>query len=396
MKKLLAILVILVAILAGGYLYSKKYLNTDPKFLIEQSLPPSKEITEYFPQGKDLDFPLNVPEGYRLGIFADLNGKLPRVLALDPNGVLFASLTSAGKVIALPDKNSDGQADEVIEVLSGLNRPHGMAFSGGKFYLAETDRVATFDYDSKSLKANNPRTIFTLPSGGRHFTRTIKVYEDKLYTAVGSSCDTCVEENRRRAAILVSDLQGNDLKIFAKGLRNTVFFAVDKDGRIWGNDMGRDFLGDNLPPDELNIIKENGNYGWPYCYGNKILDSKFASDGSSETCANTEGTAFDYPAHVAPLGLAIIDSKMFPKEEQEYILSSFHGSWNRTSPIGYKVVKLKVENGRAVESEDFITGWLTQDREVLGRPVDLIFGPNGELYISDDKAGLIYTLTKEL
>lgn len=396
MRRILVMLVFMAGIIVAFYFILKNYLHVDPEHLVRLSLPPAVDISKNFPQGGDVEFPLQVPEGFRLGLFADLKGQLPRVLEFGPQGVLFASLTKIGEVVALPDRNRDGIADEIIEVLTDLDRPHGLAFKDNKFYVAETDKIVVYDYDSAAIAASNPETIFTLPAGGRHFTRTIAIYEDKLYTSVGSSCDTCFEDDEKRAAILVSDLNGENLRVFAKGLRNTVFFTFGELGRMWGNDMGRDFLGDNLPPDELNIISEGQDYGWPLCYGNRVHDKVFDKNVYKESpCKSTVPPVFRYPAHVAPLGLTFIDSEIFPLEDQGDLLSVFHGSWNSSQPVGYKIVKLDVIADNVFESEDFITGWITSDGDVLGRPVDLKFDNRGLLYISDDKAGLIYILTKE-
>jgi glucose/arabinose dehydrogenase len=189
-------------------------------------------------------------------------------------------------------------------------------------------------------------------------------------------------------------LDGTDLRVFASGLRNTVFFTFDKNGTIWGNDMGRDFLGDNLPPDELNTITENANYGWPYCYGDLVRDDSFMKGQKSDYCSGTKAPVFKYHAHVAPLGIAFINSPLFNSTDQGDILVAFHGSWNSTKPVGYKVVKLNVEGGEIKSMEDFITGWIRGDA-VYGRPVDLVFDKTGYLYISDDKAGVVYVVSKE-
>ena len=155
--------------------------------------------------------------------------------------------------------------------------------------------------------------------------------------------------------------------------------------------MGRDLLGDLLPPDELNIIKKGGDYGWPYCYGNKTVDPFGKSE---EKCKSTVGTTWDYHAHVAPLGITFINSSQFPDDWQGDLLASFHGSWNSSVPVGYKIVRLDVDDGKVIDETDFITGFL-QGSVASGRPVDLIFGENGSLYISDDKANAIYILTKK-
>jgi len=394
MKRMVAIVFLLGIVLFGLYIFIKNFYHVDPSVVINQLSSPSQDITKLLPQGSDSNFPLNIPVGFRIAIFADLKKVgSPRVLAFDPGGVLLASIPSAGKIVALPDKNEDGIADALVEVIGGLDRPHGIDFAGDKIFIAETDKVVRYDYDPSNIKLQNPRTLFSLPGGGRHFTRTIKVFEDKLFVSVGSSCDVCVEEDFRRATILISNLDGSNFRVFAKGLRNTVFFVLDGEGKIWGNEMGRDFLGDNLPPDEINLIEEGKDYGWPWCYGKKIRDSKFQGGGNLNYCDQTQGSFYDYPAHVAPLGLTFIDSPLFPEEVQGDILSSFHGSWNSSSPVGYKIVKLNIEGGQVEEVEDFITGWI-KGKQVLGRPVDLIFDKDGVLFISDDKANLVYILTK--
>lgn len=193
--------------------------------------------------------------------------------------------------------------------------------------------------------------------------------------------------------MLISDLDGSNIQVYATGLRNSVFFAFDKSGRLWGTDMGRDNLGDNLPPDELNIISIGSDYGWPYCYGKNVRDSKFFSGEKVTYCAATQETAYDFPAHVAPLGLAFINSAMFSAADQGDLLVAFHGSWNSSTPVGYKIVKLSILGNSVVGMSDFLDGWL-QANGVLGRPVDLVFDKAGALYISDDKAGVIYRLAK--
>lgn len=392
MKKILIIGAVLVVALVVGWNKLKSVVDTQTatQLFVEG---PKKDLFEGLPQGGALNFSLSVPSGYKLGLFADLGDLLPRVLEFDPQGVLFASIPGRGRIVALPDENKDGVADRVVDVLTGLNRPHGMAFAGGKLFVGESDKVVRYDYDPGSFGTTNRQVLFDLPNGGRHFTRTIKIHDDNLYSSVGSSCDTCIEDDGKRSSILISGLDGSNLRVFAKGLRNTVFFVFDKEGRIWGNDMGRDFLGDNLPPDELNIIQGGGDYGWPYCYGDGVRDSRFMAGTNQNYCDNTKPPAYKYPAHIAPLGLTFIDSPLFGNNDQGDILSSFHGSWNSSTPVGYKVVKLKVEDGRVVGMEDFITGFI-KDGEVLGRPVDIVFAENGTLFISDDKAGAIYILSK--
>jgi glucose/arabinose dehydrogenase len=359
--------------------------------------PTKKDIKEFLPQGDTLSYPLKIPPGFRIGVFADLGSGRPRVLAEDPNGLLVVTVTNSGTVVALPDSNNDGKAESSLTILSGLNQPHGLAFAGNYLYVAETNRVVRYLYNPKGPSVGSREELFKLPSGSGHFTRTIKVLGDKLYTSVGSSCNVCLERDSDRATMLVSDLSGRNLQILAKGLRNTVFFAFDQSDRIWGNDMGRDNLGDNLPPDELNVINTTGSsqpvdYGWPYCYGQKVRDTEFLNSENNR-CLDTVAPVFEHPAHVAPLGIAFINSSLFSASDQGNILVAYHGSWNSSVPVGYKIVKLRVTGGTVSGSEDFISGFI-QGSEVLGRPVDLMFGNNGYLYVTDDKSGLVYVVSR--
>lgn len=395
MRRVLIILFFVFAVTGLIYLFLQTYLKVDTRVFLTNLIPPRKDIKQYLPQGSELKYPFSIPSGFRLGVFADLGTGKPRVLTFDSADTLLASVPNKGKVVALPDENRDGKADKIVDVLTGLNKPHGIVFEDGKLYVAETNKVVKYSYDARSFTVTDPETLFSLPSGGRHSTRTIKIRNGKIYVSVGSSCDACLENGPQRAAILISDLDGRNLRVFAKGLRNTVFFVFDERGQIWGNDMGRDFLGDDLPPDELNIIAEDKDYGWPYCYGDRVRDTKFKVREKGVYCVDTQSPVFNYPAHVASLGIAFIDSNLFSPSEQGNLLVAYHGSWNASEPVGYKIVKLTVFADSVGQAEDFITGW-QMDGEILGRPVDLVFDEEGTLYISDDKAGLIYNLTKGL
>lgn len=376
MNKLIAFLIVLLSLGGLGFYLIKTNL-------IPNVIPPSKDIKQYLPANNSLPSPIHLYSGRGMDVFADLKGGLPRVLTFDENGVLFASLTSNGKVVALPDSDSDLKTDRVVEVLKGLNRPHGIEFNDGYLYVAETDGVSRYRYDPSNLNVGPEEKLFSLPTGGRHFSRTIRIRDNKLYTSVGSSCDSCKEDDQFRASMLVSNLDGSDLKVFASGLRNTVFFDFDASGNIWGTDMGRDNLGDTLPPEEVNVISEGKNYGWPYCYGKGVKDTKF-STSNEINCSGTEFPKYELPAHVAPLGTTF--------DSQGNLLISLHGSWNSSEKVGYKIVKLNILGGEVTSMEDYLTGFL-KDGEVLGRPVDLKFDKNGNLFISDDKSGLVYVVS---
>ena len=374
-------------------------------------LPPKSSI------GENPSFPLDLPEGFKIGIFAPSasfgqakdksSGQATlgavRDLEFSPGGTLLVSIPADGKVVALPDKNEDGVADEVRDIVTGLSRPHGLAFHQGKLFIAQEPRVVRYNWDEENLKATEDRVLFALPKGGRHFTRTVSFNQKgQMFVSVGSSCDVCFEKHPWLGSVIVSDAEGNNPRIWAKGLRNSVFITVNpQTDQLWGTEMGRDFLGDDLPPDEVNIIRESRDYGWPVCYGNRVYDEQFGQE-TQEYCKDTEPPVYEIPAHSAPLGLTFIDSPQFPGSWQGDLLVAYHGSWNRSTPIGYKVVRLDVE-GEALHQtvqgeEDFISGFLPSSASGLaqayGRPVDLIFDKAGSLYISDDKAGIIYKVIR--
>ncbi len=342
---------------------------------------------------------LHLPPGFHINIFADTE-QSPRMMTFSPGGVLVVTATSEGTVLALPDSRHRGAAERVVTVLKDLNGPHGLAFHNGGLYIAEVDKIVRYDWDEAHLRASNPRHIADLPSsGGGHMTRTLLLANGKLYASAGSSCNVCVEKDPRRAAVLEMNDDGSGSHVFAHGLRNAVGLAFNpKTQTIWVTDNGRDWLGDNLPPDEIfDLGKDGGNFGWPYCYGDRVPDTKFSKDAAAH-CADVVLPKVNLQAHSAPLGLAFYNGKMFPQQYQGGLFVAFHGSWNRSVPTGYKVVLVKLKDETQPEGvEDFITGWLppgaTKGTRPLGRPVDVITGSDGSLYISDDANGAIYRVT---
>ncbi|MBI4449546.1 PQQ-dependent sugar dehydrogenase [Candidatus Uhrbacteria bacterium] len=350
------------------------------------------------PSRNTTGFPLVLAPGLSIGTYATGLGK-PRVLLMDGRGTLLVSVPSSGKVLALPDRDRDGVADETRTVVDGLDRPHGLALrttDGWQLSIAETGAVASYAYDPEAMRATNRRKLFDLPAGGGHFTRTLLVAraddgEERLLVSVGSSCNACAERDARRATVLSARLDGSDLRTFARGLRNAVFLATHPTtGAVWVTEMGRDLLGDDLPPDEINILQEGADYGWPYCYGKNVRDP-FNSRGRVN-CSEKMTSHVDLPAHSAPLGLAFVPQDGWPAAWQGDLLVAFHGSWNRTEPTGYKIVRFDLDaTGAPVGApQDVISGWLSADDRAYGRPVDLLFAPDGALYISDDKAGVVY------
>ena len=372
---------------------------TSPAVPIGDLFPPSPKsslLTSPRPSlGPTPGFPLKLPDGFSITLYASGLQK-PRALALDPFGTPLVSDLEAGTVQALLDENGDGVAEKTIPLLTGLNKPHGLAFRGKELYVAEQDKVVRYSYPASRLTSTTflepfGRTkVLDLPRGGSHTTRTIAFGPDgMLYVSIGSSCNVCRERDERRAAILRVDPETGKSERWAWGLRNTVFFTFHPEtGAMLGNDMGRDFLGDELPPDELNVIT-SGDYGWPYCYGRQVRDPFGAHP---QGCETTAASLYDYPAHVAPLGIRFIP-ETFSKEWAGDLLVAFHGSWNRSTPIGYQVVRLDIDGDRVTSMEDFLTGFLGENGRALGRPVDLLFTDDGALLISDDHAGAIYRVT---
>ena len=394
MRKVLAPVIILVLAFGAYSLYQRYY----PALTYLYPRLPDLSVTQptALPTATDsTGLALKLPDGFSISYYTQGLSE-PRDLEFDPQGKLLVSEPSSGRVVTLPAKHV---------VVSGLNRPHGLAFAGNTIFIAETNALRQYLYDPTSQTATQPRKIIDLPSGGGHWTRSLLVNGLDLYTAIGSSCNVCNESDPRRAAIYQSNLDGSDFRPLGTGLRNSVFMTI-RPGTddIWATDMGRDNLGDNLPPDEINIIQAGKNYGWPVCYGQNIHDTTFDKtdyrlpSGTSICVALTKTSSHvDIPAHSAPLGLAFIPKSWGPDYAGD-LLVAYHGSWNRSIPTGYKVVRFDLDSqGNRVGESDFISGWLPagarSSASVTGRPVDLTFDSSGRLYISDDKSGTVYLVS---
>lgn len=392
-KKLVSAIFLVVLFFIAAAFLVRNYVGDLRPIL----LPPSKDLTELIEKqntGDSVDFPLKIPSGFKIGVFTKDLGKA-RDLQFSPGGVLLVSSKESGIVYALPDKDGDGKADSKVVVLAGLDNPHGLAFHAGKLFVTELKKVSRFTWDEDKLKAVFEKKLFDLPSNGGHSTRSIEVGKDgDLFVTIGSSCNVCVEKHEWLAAVIASDIEGKKPKVFANGLRNSVFIKLNpKTGELWGAENGRDLIGDNIPPEEINIITEGKNYGWPNCYGNKIHDTSFGHDHKSGECGSSVAPIYGFQAHSAPLGLSFINSVQFPESWQGDLLVAYHGSWNRSVPTGYKIVRMTVDGNKITGETDFITGFL-QGSSALGRPVDLEFDSSGSLYISDDKIGVIYKIVR--
>ena len=329
---------------------------------------------------------LTVPAGFHISVFAqNLSGV--RYLTLGPGGVVYASRPGAGEIVRLPDANRDGVADTAVTVTAGLNRPFGIAFRGDTLFVAENNEVVHFNPGS----ANKIVDVPNVPGGIGHSTRTIVFGADgKMYVSVGSSCNLCIETDSMRAAVMQFNRDGSGGRVYARGLRNSVGLAFNPTtGELWATNNDRDNLGDDTPPERINVIKDGKYYGWPQCYLPGQRNPEFAA----ADCSAVEPPAITFQAHSAPLGIAFYTGTAFAPDYRGDAFVAYHGSWNRTVPTGAKVVRVQVQNGRPVAIDDFVTGWQLPDGSRWGRPVSLVMTPDGALLISDDMGGKIWRVT---
>jgi glucose/arabinose dehydrogenase len=342
--------------------------------------------------GRQLDA-LRLPPGFTIAIFAD---SVPdaRSLALGDHGTVFVGSRDAGVVYALRDTNRDGRADETITLLRGLDVPNGVAYRDGALYVAETGRILRYAAIEARLDRPPKPAVVTdrLPREGHHGWRYIGFGPDGwLYIGSGAPCNVCDPPGELFAAILRVRPEGGRPEVFAHGVRNTVGFDWHPATReLWFTDNGRDWLGPDAPPDELDRAPQAGlHFGFPFCHGGTMLDPDF---GSGHRCADYVAPERALGAHVAALGMRFYTGTMFPPEYRGQIFIAEHGSWNRVIPVGYRITLVRVHDGRAVSYEPFAKGWL-RGGNAWGRPVDLLLMPDGALLVSDDKAGVVYRIS---
>lgn len=327
---------------------------------------------------------LRVPHGFKVSLFAEDLGR-PRFMAFDPRGRLTVCDANGGRVLLLPERN--GRADQTIVFADDIPHAHSIQWHNNRAYVAAGSRI--YEFTASGNRGTKRRVVTDrLPTPVGHTTRTLVFGPDgKIYVSAGSSSNVNVESDNRRATIMRLNTDGSGFGIYATGLRNAVGLAFNPvTKQLWATDNGRDNLGDNIPPDELNIIQHNGFYGWPYYYGNNVPDPAFTQ---SRRPPPGIPPALEFQAHSAPLGLCFYTGKQFPTEYHGDVFVAFHGSWNRSVPTGYKIVRVRVRENKPVSYQDFLTGFLTS-RSVTGRPAGVIIGPDGSLYISDDRRGRIY------
>lgn len=335
-----------------------------------------------------------LPDGFKIELVSDA---VPgaRSMALSPRGTLFVGTRTEGKVYALRDTDGDFKADELYVIASGLNMPNGAAFRGESLYVAEVNRVIRYDEIEGNMD-NPPDPVVvndSFPTDRHHGWKYIAFGpDDKLYVPVGAPCNICEVEDPY-ATITRMDADGSNLEVFARGVRNTVGFDWHpKTGELWFTDNGRDLLGDDSPPDELNHAPKAGlHFGFPYLHGSDVRDPEFGEKGKNIKFTEP---AQELGPHVASLGMKFYTGSMFPDEYRGRIFIAEHGSWNRSVPIGYRITTVTLDGDEAVSYDIFAEGWLQGD-EAWGRPVDVLILPDGSMLVSDDKAGAIYRISYE-
>jgi len=356
---------------------------------------PEKEVGLVSVEGLSLDA-IQLPEGFAIEVFARV--KNARTMALSPNGTLFVGNNSGNKVYAVQDVDEDWKADSKYVITEDLELPNGVAFRDGSLYVAEVASLWRFDnIESDLSNPSEPVLIYDdFPSDKHHGWKFIAFGPDgKLYVPVGAPCNICESKEEIYASISRMNPDGSDREIFAHGVRNTVGFTWHPETEeMWFTDNGRDMLGDEEPPCELNRAAEAGqHYGYPYCHAGYLKDPEF---GDKFPCDDFVKPAQTLGPHVAPLGIRFCTSESFPQEYKNVAFIAEHGSWNRSKEAGHtghKITMVREENGVGVSYEDFAVGFLNKEtNRAWARPVDLLFAPDGSLLVSDDLAGTIFRI----
>jgi glucose/arabinose dehydrogenase len=374
------IVLLVVVIILGGILYSQRHA-------IYELLTNSHQASSNPGIAS-----LHLPAGFHASVFfSGLSS--PRLIAFSPDGTLFVAERGTGSIVALPDPNHSGKAARRQVVATGLNDPTSLVFYQRALYVGEQSQITRFTLGANLQVVSKQVVVPHLPSSGQHSTRTVLVGPDgKLYVSIGSTCNVCIESDPQRAAIWVYNLDGSGGRLYARGLRNAVGMAVNPwNNQVWVTNNGRDYMGDNLPPETVYALRDGGNYGWPRCQAGNIIDPDYGHPGD---CNGVVQPLIKMQAHSAPLGLTFYNANRFP-QQYHGLFVAFHGSWNRSVPTGYKVVFIPMDSHGNIAGQyrDFATGWLVNNASATGRPVGLAIGPEGALYVSDDEGGMIYRIT---
>ncbi len=385
MKKI--ILTSFAATLAGLIFLGNTEKNISPK--VNDGSSPA--IT-----GKTAELPLDkikMPAGFSISVYAEVQGA--RSMVMSANGTLFVGTQRSGFVYAVKDTDKDNIADKKWVIASGMNNPNGVAVKNGNLYVAEISKVTKFNDIEKNFENPGKGEVIydKFPTEWAHGWKYIAFGPDgKLYVPVGSPVNIGIPDDRHAAIFRMND-DGTGLEKFASGIRNTVGFTWHPSTKeMWFTDNGRDMMGDDIPPCELNHAPKSGmNFGFPYFHGTDIKDPKF---GGEHLASEFTPTAQDLGPHTAPLGLKFYAGTMFPSEYKNQLFIAEHGSWNRSKKIGYRVSLVKMKDGKAAGYETFASGWLDETaQKAWGRPVDVLLLKDGSMLVSDDMAGVIYRIT---
>lgn len=354
-------------------------------------------VNTAYPQQQDFNDSLltrlKVPEGFTLVVAARGLGK-PRMMAIH-NNALYVTRRDVGDVLMLQDKDGDGKFDQAKTIVAHYDDVHGITIHNGWLYLCSSKKLSRGRLNDDGTVGKLDTLINDLPEGGQHDNRTIAFGPDnKLYITVGSDCNDCAETNPEQATIVQTNEDGSGRKVYARGLRNTIGFDWHPETHeLWGMDHGTDWRGDEKPPEELNRIVEKGDYGWPQVYGKQSIDSTRedpVGTTKAEYAKTTVPAVMLFPAHSAPIDFRFLTK---PAAYRNQAIVTWHGSWNRKQPEGYKVQLIEFRNGQPVGARDFLSGFLSPDgRQTFARPAGLAIAEDGSIFISDDAGGIIYKL----
>jgi glucose/arabinose dehydrogenase len=349
---------------------------------------------------------IRLPPGFHIDLYADKVHDA-RSLALGAQGTVFVGTRRLGKVYALVDSKKQNRADKVLTIATGLEMPNGVAFKDGALYVAEVSRVLRYDDIERNLEDPPRPSVFRsdYPDKKDHGWKFIAFGPDGwLYVPVGAPCNVCEPPDRIFESITRLSPDGKTRELFAHGIRNTVGFDWHPRAKVlWFTENGRDEMGDDMPDDELCRAPQPGmHFGFPYCHAGSVLDPEL---GRGKSCSNYSAPSALLGPHVAALGMRFYTGAMFPPDYRDSIFIAEHGSWNRTIPLGYRVVRVKLDpDGQKVVSQEvFASGWLPErpaptdarrpSAQAWGRPVDVLVMPDGALLVSDDAADAVYRIS---